>query len=161
MYTSWITIQIQITWKVRLMGGRDQGLRSRVVVTSVTSARRLCSDSPGNRFVFHTWAHTGDAPRQPLGYKTLAHEIARCRKAIATLFAQTGTVGIMIIDSRPGQGAGDPPVPALRRRASSPRHCPCSPSSSLEAVMRRHKAPPILQNIPYQRNNTEETLPRL
>lgn len=42
------------TWKFMLMGGRDQGLRSLVVDTMVTSARRLCSAAPVKRLIFHT-----------------------------------------------------------------------------------------------------------
>jgi hypothetical protein len=39
-----------------LMGGRAQGLRSFVVDTIVTSARRLCSVAPLKRLIFHTCA---------------------------------------------------------------------------------------------------------
>lgn len=42
----------QRTWKVMLMGGLAHGLRCLVVATRLTSARRLCSHSPGKRFVF-------------------------------------------------------------------------------------------------------------
>lgn len=45
---------LHLTWKFMLMGGRAQGLRSLVVDTRVTSARRLCSAWPLNRFTFHT-----------------------------------------------------------------------------------------------------------
>lgn len=42
------------TWKLMLMGGRGQGLRSLVVDTMDTSARRLCSHAPLKRLIFHT-----------------------------------------------------------------------------------------------------------
>jgi hypothetical protein len=41
-------------WKFMLMGGRAHGLRSLVVDTMVTSARRLCSAAPEKRLIFHT-----------------------------------------------------------------------------------------------------------
>jgi hypothetical protein len=42
------------TWKLMLMGGRGHGLRSLVVDTMDTSARRLCSQAPLKRLIFHT-----------------------------------------------------------------------------------------------------------
>jgi hypothetical protein len=46
-----------------LMGGRAQGLRSRVVLTSCTSALSVCSVAPGNFLIFHTCRQEGRGRR--------------------------------------------------------------------------------------------------